>query len=145
MEDSLSVGIKRKGKFYSYIEGEYFSFDLGRRGRLLNIDVWKPKKEWRIERNLAPPDDYERQDVIFLDFRLKTEPAAFYSNSDKTILHIRFAEGEIARFVSPANSLIFELSADEELIGLWVTQIEDDYGFRKESTWRKSIKSVEAD
>lgn len=145
MEGSLSVGVKRKGKFYSYIEAECFSFDLARGGKLLNIDVWKPKDDWEVEKNLAPPDDFERQNVIFLDFRLKTDPASYYTNPQRNLLHIRFSSGRVSRFVSPANSLIFELSEDNELMGLWITEIEEDYGFRKEAAWRKSIKAIEAD
>lgn len=142
MEESLSVGIKQVGKFYSYIEGEYFSFDIARGGKLLNIDVWKPKQEWVVEKNLVPPEQFSRESVLFLDFRLKTEPAIYRTNPECDALHIRFAEGTVERFVSPANSLVFELSAHDELMGLWILAIEEDYGFRKESAWRKSIKTA---
>jgi hypothetical protein len=142
MEESLSVGIKQTGKFYSYIEGEFFSFDIARGGKLLNIDVWRPKQDWTVEKNLVIPESLDRENVLFLDFRLKTEPAIYRTNSDQTVLHIRFADGKAQRFVSPAESLIFELSENDDLMGLWILNIEEDYGFRKESAWRKSIKTV---
>jgi hypothetical protein len=142
MEESLSVGIKQTGKFYSYIEGECFSFDIARGGKLLNIDVWKPKQEWTIEKNLLPPEDFSRENVLFLDFRLKVDPASYYTSPEQTILHIRFAEGKVDRFVSPASSLVFELSEHDDLMGLWIVDIEEDYGFRKESAWRKSNRAV---
>lgn len=142
MEESLSVGIKQAGKFYSYIEGECFSFDIARGGKLLNIDVWKPKLEWAVEKNLLPPEDFTRENVLFLDFRLKVDPASYYTNPDQTILHIRFAKGRVGRFVSLASSLIFELSGKDDLMGLWILNIEEDYGFRKESAWRKSNRTI---
>jgi hypothetical protein len=142
MEESLSVGIKQTGKFYSYIEGECFSFDIARGGKLLNIDVWKPKAEWIVEKNLFPPDEIAKENVLFLDFRLKVDPASYYTNPDREILHIRFATGKVERFVTPTESLIFELSSRDELMGLWILGIEEDYGFRKESEWRKKFKTV---
>ncbi len=145
MENALSVGIKLRGKFHSYIEAKYFSFDLTRNGKLLQVDVWKPKSEWIVEENLVPPEKPAKENIVFLDFRLKTDPASYYTNPQRSILHIRFASGQIARFVSPANSLIFELSTADELVGLWITNIEDDYGFRKETAWRLKVKSLQAE
>ncbi|MFH2056907.1 MAG: hypothetical protein ABIJ61_13195 [bacterium] len=145
MESALSVGIKQSGKFYSYVEAECFSFDLTKAGKLLNIDVWKPRDEWQIEKDLHPPDDFDRENVIFLDERLKVEPATYFTNPERNLLHIRFTKGTVHRFVSPASSLIFELSKENELMGLWITNIEDDFGFKKEAIWRVTVKSVDAD
>jgi hypothetical protein len=145
MEDALSVGIKQEGKYHSYIEAEFFSFDLAKNGKLLNIDVWKPRKEWLVEKDLHPPEEFDRENLVFLDARVTVEPAKYHTNPDRDILHIRFTSGKIDRFVSPANSLIFELSAENRLVGLWILGIEDDYGFKKEAVWRASVKSVNAD
>jgi hypothetical protein len=141
MEDSLSVGIMRKGKFYSYVESEFFSLDLARNGKLLNIDVWKPRNDWVVDDNLMPPEDYAREELIILDFRLRTDPAGYHTNPEQDVLHVRFDGSRVDRFVSPANSLIFELSRKDELVGLWITDIEEDFGFRKESAWRRSARS----
>lgn len=145
MEEALSVGIKQAGKFNSYVEAEHFSFDLTKSGKLLNIDVWKPRGEWEVEKNLHPPEEFDRENIVFLDERLKVPPAQYFTNPQQNILHIRFAKGKVHRFVSPANSLIFELSPDDELVGLWITNIEDDYGFKKEAVWRVTVKAVDAD
>lgn len=140
--DTMSVGIKQKGKFGSSVEGEDFSFDLTKDGKLLNIDVWKPKREWSVEKKIHSPEEFSKENIKFLDARIKTEPIAYITNPDKTLLYIRFAAERVARFVSPANSLIFELNADDRLVGLWITQIEEDVNFRKESEWRRTVKAV---
>lgn len=144
MEAALSVGIKQAGKFNSYVEAQFFSFDLTKGGRLLNIDVWKPREEWTIEKDLHPPEQFDRENLIFLVERLKVDPAKYTTNPDRNVLHIRFTKGKADRFVSPANSLIFELSKKSELVGLWITNIEDDYGFKKEAIWRVSVKAVDS-
>lgn len=140
--DTMSVGIKQKGKFSSYVEGENFSFDLTKDGKLLNIDVWLPRGKWTVEKTIHPPEHFDKENVKILDSRLKTEPIAYITDAKKTLLYIRFAAERIARFVSPVNSLIFELNAKSQLVGLWITQIEEDINFQKESEWRRSIKAV---
>jgi hypothetical protein len=140
--DSMSVGIKQKGKFGACLEGDGFSFDLTKDGKLLNIDVWKPRKEWSIEKAIHPPEDVAREDVTFVGMRLKAEPIAYSTDDKRNLLYIRFASERVARFVSPANSLIFELNAKHQLIGLWILHIEDDVNFVKESEWRRSVKAV---
>jgi hypothetical protein len=141
IEEQLSVGVKRVGKFHSYIEGECFSFDLTRNGHLLNIDLWKPKREWISRKMIAAPEDFERQDIRFLDYRLKIDPVSYYTNSDRSLVYICFSKKRIDRFVSPANSLVFELDRSSHLVGLWVTDIEQDFNFRKEARWRRSVKA----
>lgn len=140
--DSLSVGIKQKGKFGGCLEADGFSFDLTKDGKLLNIDVWKPRKEWAVEKAIHPPENFEKEDVAFVGTRLKAEPVAYNTDPKKALLYIRFAVERVARFVSPANSLVFELNAKNQLIGLWILQIEDDINFTKESEWRRSVKAV---
>ncbi len=96
----------------------------------------------RSEKAIHPPDDFDKEDVTFVGARLKAEPASFSTNDQKTLLYIRFATERVARFVSPANALIFELNAKRQLIGLWILQIEDDNNFVKEAEWRRSVKAV---
>ena len=140
--DSLSVGVKQKGKFGACLEGDEFSFDLTKDGKLLNIDVWKPRQDWKIEKAIHPPEHFDKDDVAFVGARLTAEPISYNTDAKKTLLYIRFAAERIARFVSPANSLIFELNAKHELVGLWILQIEDDVNFIKEGEWRRSVKAV---
>jgi hypothetical protein len=140
--DSMSVGVKQKGKFGACLEGDSFSFDLTKDGKLLNIDVWKPRKEWVIEKAIHPPESFDKQDVTFVGTKLTAEPASYNTNPAKSLLYIRFATERISRFVSPASSLVFELNAKNQLVGLWILHIEDDVNFTKEAEWRRSVKAV---
>ncbi len=138
----MSVGVKQKGKFGACLEGDAFSFDLTKDGKLLNIDVWKPRKEWAVEKAIHPPENIDREDVAFVGSRLKAEPISYNTDVRRSLLYIRFAAERVARFVSPASPLIFELNAKHQLVGLWILQIEEDINFRKESEWRRSVKAV---
>ena len=140
--DTLSVGVKQKGKFSISIEADDISFDLTKDGKLLNIDLWKSRKEWTIEKMLHPPESFDKENVVFVSKKVQTEPIDYLTDPKKTMLCIRFAAERVSRFVSPASSLIFELNAKDQLIGLWIIQIEDDINFQKEAEWRRSIKAV---
>jgi hypothetical protein len=140
--DSMSVGVKQKGKFGACLEGDEFSFDLTKDGKLLNIDVWKPRKDWTVEKAIQPPENFDRENVTFVGTRLQAEPISYNTDAKKSLLYMRFAAERIARFVSPANSLIFELNAKHQLVGLWILQIEDDINFTKEAEWRRSVQAV---
>ena len=142
--DQLSVGIKRAGKFHSYVEAGYFSFDITPNGKLLNIDVWKPRKEWVVTKEIAPPDEFEKKDLVFLKLRQKIDPVDYFTDREGSLLYIRFTKKRINSFVSPANSLIFELDKDDQLVGLWITEIEQDFSFRKEAIWRRSVKAPQS-
>ena len=140
--DTLSVGIKQKGKFGISIEADDISFDLTKDGKLLNIDVWIPRKNWTVDKAIHPPEEIEKASVVFVSKKVQTEPIAYVTDPKKTLLCIRFASERVSRFITPATSLIFELNAKDQLIGLWITQIEEDINFQKESEWRRSIKAV---
>lgn len=141
--DTLSVGIKQKGKFKNSIDGEFCSFDLTRDGKLLNIDIWKARKGWKVEKAIHPAEEFSTANVIF-DSAGDTELDAIdmLTNSERTILNVKFSRERVAKFVSPATSLIFELNDNDEMVGFWLTEIVDDLNFQKEGDWRRAVKAV---
>ncbi len=140
--DTLSVGIKQKGKFKNSIDGEECSFDLTRDGKLLNIDVWKARKEWRIEKAIHPPEDFSVRNVNFNGDSSELVVLDLLTNAQRTLLNVKFSRERVAHFVSPATTLIFEVNDSDELVGFWLTEIVEDLNFQKEGEWRRSIKAV---
>ncbi len=141
--DTLSVGIKQKGKFKSSIDGEVCSFDLTRDGKLLNIDVWKARKAWKVEKAIHPAEEFITANVIFdtaADVELET--IDLLTNAERTILNVKFSRERVAKFISPATSLIFELNEKDEMVGFWLTEIVDDLNFQKEGDWRRAVKAI---
>ena len=140
--DTLSVGIKQKGKFKASIDGEACSFDLTRDGKLLNIDIWSPRRDWKVEKALHPPEEFIVQNVTFDAGADELEVVDLLTNAKRSILNIKFSKDRVAKFISPATSLIFELDDDNRLLGFWLTEIVDDLNFQQEGEWRRSIKAL---
>ncbi len=140
--DTLSVGIKQKGKFKASIDGEACSFDLTRDGKLLNIDIWSPRRDWKVEKALHPPEEFIVQNVLFDAGEDDLEVVDLLTNAKRSILNVKFSKDRVAKFISPATSLIFELDDDNRLLGFWLTEIVDDLNFQQEGEWRRSIKAL---
>lgn len=140
--DTLSVGIKQKGKFKASIDGEACSFDLTRDGKLLNIDIWSPRRDWKVEKALHPPEEFIVQNVTFDSGTDELEVVDLLTNAKRSILNVKFSKDRVAKFISPATSLIFELDDDNRLLGFWLTEIVDDLNFQQEGEWRRSIKAL---
>lgn len=139
--DTLSVGIKQKGKFKSTIDGEDCSFDLTRDGKILNIDIWTPRRDWTVERAIHPPEEYEKLNVLLDPAARELEVLDFLTDESRSTLNIKLSKDRVSRFVSSATNLIIELNDRDELLGLWLTNITDDINFQKEGEWRRSIKA----
>ena len=140
--DTLSVGIKQKGKFKASIDGEACSVDLTRDGKLLNIDIWSPRRDWKVEKALHPPEEFIVQNVTFDAGADDLEVVDLLTNAKRSILNVKFSKDRVAKFISPASSLIFELGDDNKLLGFWLTEIVDDLNFQQEGEWRRSIKAL---
>ncbi len=140
--DTLSAGVKQRGQFKQTVDGNDCSFDLTREGKILNIDIWRPRKLWRIEAAIHPPEDYQRTNVALSPNGESLSDVEYLTDQSRGLLNIRFARERVARFVSPATSLIIEINERSELIGLWLLGIVDDVNFVKEGEWRRSIKAI---
>lgn len=140
--DTLSVGIKQRGKFKRSIDGEEFSFDLTRDGKLLNIDVWLPRNVWETEKAIHPPEDTDLEMVRFASTDAEVDAPHFLTNEARSLLYLQFSRQRVARFLAPAKPLIFELNSQNDLVGLWILEIEDDINFQKEGLWRQSVRAV---
>jgi len=141
MENSLNMVIKARGKFYSYVQGKDYSLDLDRRGKILGIEIYVPREEWIVDRELVPPAKCEMRQIQVLEHRVEVEPKGFYTNEAKNLACIRFTSEKISYFYKVAQNLLFEVNVLEELSAVWILNLEEDYGFKKEMKYRKG-KSV---
>jgi len=139
--DTVSAGIKQKGQFKSSLDATDFSFELSRDGRILDIEIWKPRKEWLLERALHPPEHVESGNVIVNDSQQVGEDPKFLTNAERDLLYIQFSNERISRSVSPGSAVIFGLNDSDELVGLWLVGIEDDINFEKEQVWRSQVEA----
>ncbi len=139
--DSLSVGIKQKGQFKASLDATDFSFELARDGRVLDIEIWKPRKEWQLERALHPPDHVEPGTVLVKDPAQAAEDPRFLTNAERDLLYIQFSNERISHSISPGTAVIYGLNDSNELVGLWIIGIENDINFEKEQVWRSEVEA----
>lgn len=136
-EKVLNFAIKSRGKFYSYIQSDQFSIDLDRRGNILNIEVNIGKEFWEIDPSLRPPENCPYQKLRFLDHRLDILGETFYTDESASFLYISFTNDKHFKTCEIARNLLAEVNLVNEIAGLWILDIEDDYGFKNEMAYRK--------
>jgi hypothetical protein len=139
-EDVLYVTIYPSGAFYSYLDSSHVLLDVDRTGRLVFIQVLVPRRGWRIWPNLRTPAEPIGADIRFRGFRESLPKAVILTNTDHSVVHIRFASVRNPVRYRIADQIIFDLTSRNTLAGIWITAIEDDRAARSMAFWRKNIK-----
>jgi len=140
-EKVLNFAIKSRGKFYSYVQSDQFSIDLDRRGNVLNIEVNIGKDYWEVDSNIKPPENVPYKKLRFLDHRLDIVGEAYYTDENHSCLYISFTDDNHFKTYEIARNLIVEVNLVNEISGIWLLDIEEDFGFKNEMEYRKSPKA----
>jgi len=140
-EKSMNVVIKARGKFYSYVQGQDYSVDLSKKGKVLGIEMYSDRDTWQVDPTLKIPDKVELRDIHIMEHRLEVEPTGFFTNQDRTACCMRFSDEKVSYKYAIAHNLVFEVNVMDELSAIWILDILEDHGFSKEMKYRKG-KSV---
>ena len=141
-ENILNFAIKTRGKFHSYIQSESLSIDLDKKGKLLNIEVMEAKDLWIPDNRLQVPDDVPFKVLRFLNYRLNISGELYLTNEARNLLYIRFSENDHVKTYEIAENLMADVNLVNELAGLWILNLVDDYGFKNEMAFRKGKKII---
>ncbi|HUV31084.1 MAG TPA: hypothetical protein VMY05_08370 [Acidobacteriota bacterium] len=143
-EDTLYVQVapfSRRHRFFSYLESEYVRLDLDMHGRLLFIEVSRPRRHWPVRDGLALPADPSPADVRWLDFRRRMADPKLMANPQRTALLLRFARlPRAVRSYLLAESVVADVAQDNSLVGIWVGDIVDDIAGQFISSFRKQVR-----
>lgn len=139
-EDVLYVPVYPFGNFYSYLDSPHVLLDVDRTGRLIFIQVLAPRRGWRVRPDLCVPEATLEADIRFRDFRARLPRTSILTNQDRSVVHIRFRAARNPEHYRVADHLVFDLTPDDALSGIWITAIEDDRAARGMAAWRKSVK-----
>jgi len=139
IEDTLNVVIRTRGKFFSYIQGEKYSIDLDKKGKILGMEIFAPKKEWTVKTDLLAPTKFEPKKILIKEHRREFEPLGYFTNDSGNFCCMRFTSENISYFYKVAQNLIFEVNVMDELSAVWVLNLIEDYGFKKEMQYRKGL------
>lgn len=136
-EKSMNVVIKARGKFYSYIQGQDYSVDLSKKGKVLGIEVHSDRDSWQVDPTLDIPEKAEPREIHIMEHRMEIEPQGFYTNQDKSVCCMRFTDEKVSYKYAIAHNLLFEVNVMDELSAIWILDILEDFGYKKEMKYRK--------
>lgn len=142
-EDALSVCIgasESDRHFFSYLESDSLRLDINKHGELLFLELNTPRRLWPIEDALQPPVAAERISIRFLDFRATLPEYSIATNATQSLLKITFSNGLAHRKFQIAESLVAQISESNDLIAIWVTEIEDDFAGQKLSAFQQQLR-----
>lgn len=136
-EGVLGVSFRPRGRFYYSVEGEKCSLELDGKGELAHIEVRQPKENWLILPRLSPPHHLFRSAAAF-PVATHQDGEEYLTNLRQDILCVEFSSEPAWRSVEIAESITVEISADYQLLRLWILKMVDDFGNRKELAWLKA-------
>lgn len=140
-EDRLVVSMDQQGAFASFADGDNVSFDLDEDGVLLGITVDAPREEWEVAADIMVPRIGIPASVKFLDPPVQLGSATLLTDPDYTIIKIVLSDLKPVHILEVCEGLLLEVGEQGELLGVWVLEIIEDYGSKRERAWRTSRKS----
>ena len=141
-EDALYVPVGEHTpdrRFFSYLESKRVRFDIDRSGCLMLIEIDFARRRWAVDETLKAPSIAEPADVRWLDFRRQMPDPELVTNSEHSVLLIRFVPNPSWQWYALAENVLVQTDPEQCLTALVVTVIEDDLAGRQIAAFRKSI------
>lgn len=130
---------ERKSRFFSYLESDNVSLQLDRDGYLIFIEVAVPRRRWTKQQGFSIPHNVRTADIHFLDFRDSLSDPEIYCDPTRQLLKLQFMHSISGPFYYLAENLIAQISSQNRLTAIWVTDIIGDLAGREIAAWRKAI------
>lgn len=140
-EERLVVSLDQPGQFASFADGDEVSFDLDKDGRLLGITVDAPRERWEVQADLIAPRIGIPATVRFLDAPIQMGKVRLLTEPDYTQLCISISPLKAVHTLELCPGLLLDVGEKGELLAVWVLEIQEDYGSRRERAWRTSRSS----
>jgi hypothetical protein len=116
--------------------------DIDKKGGLLNIEVVLPRDAWAVDTKLAIPQSAPFKKLRFLDHRINVEGESYHTNESRDLLYICFSPDNHVETYEIADNLMADVNVVSELSGIWILNIQDDYGFKSEMAFRRGDKAA---
>lgn len=144
-EDALYVQVGSFGpdrKYFSYLESETVRLDIDRSGRLMFIEVSTARRTWPVEKHLSPPKSVEPADIYWLDFRSTIGAPTIATNPGRTLLNLIFQNDKQSQSYYLADTVVIDITNDNQLSGIWITDIIDDRAGAEIAAFRKGMRPI---
>jgi len=129
---------------FSYLEAETVRFDLDRHGKLMGIEVARPRRRWSVTKGLRIPRIAEPADIRWLDFREEMLQPELLRNAAGDRLLLRFAVSESWRWYLLAENIHIQVDPDNRLTAVLISDIVEDFAGRNISRYRKKLGLLHA-
>lgn len=147
-EDALYIPIESPGgkpRFFSYLDADTVSLQLDKDGRLIFIEVTLPRRRWQSKKSLVLPENADKADLRFLDFRDSLKKPNIICDKTRENIMLRFMKAPAERNFHLAENVIAQVDADDHLVAVWAFNLIDDLAGREISSWRKALHKPEPD
>jgi len=135
-EERLVVCMDRPGTFAALVDAGDVSFDLDDEGGLLGLTVESQREDWEVTPDLMAPRIGIPATIRFVDSPQALARARLLTDPDHMMLCIRLADAHPVHVVEACEGLLLELGERSELLAVWIVEIQEDYGSRRERAWR---------
>lgn len=140
-EESLSVPIiydNPRPRFYSALDSESLSLQCDNSGRLIFVQIKKPRRLWIGSHGISPVPS-PPADIRFLDFRCRIPEPEFMSDAKKRQLLIRFMPVHSSSSYQIGDNVFVYMSAEGELTGMYIDLVNSDRAGKKMSQWKNLV------
>ena len=137
-EERLDVCLDRPGSFAHFLDGERVSFDLDLEGALLGITVEAAREAWEVRVDLLAPRIGIPATVRFLDASGRLGDVRLQTDPDRTMLRIALSDLKAVHILELCEGLLLEVGEHAELVAVWVLDLVEDYGGRRQQAWRSA-------
>lgn len=143
-EEALMVPIiyeNPHAQFYSSVESKGISLQCDKDGRLIFINIRKPRRLWIGERGISatpsPPAD-----IRILDFRCSINEPEFLCDRRKTRALIKFAEVHSCDSFQLADNVFLLVYQRKTLNGIYIDTIHPDRAGQHMKNWKDRVSEV---
>ena len=142
-EDVLFVQLGQfsfRNRYFSFLESRKVRFDINKRGQLIFIELNVPRRQWKTNENFSFPITFKETDLRFTDFREYIKEPLITTNQDKSSIRISFEteySSDFAYLLS--ENVICQVTKDQILSSIFITDIQDDFAGRELGKFRKKL------
>ena len=124
--------INSKRKYSRTLIFDYLNIDLTSTGEITYLEITLPKNNWIVKSDLQLPSNCKKGRLILdPNQNIGDEKGEYFSNKNKSLLYVKFAESEGSKF-KISNNIYVKIGKDNNLIAIWLNNIGMDFLYIKE-------------
>jgi hypothetical protein len=140
-EEALSTPIihdNPRPRFYSALDAEGVSLQCDNKGRLIFVQVRKPRRLWIGAKGVSSAPS-PAADIRFLDFRCRIPEPEYLCDRQKNALLIKFGEVSSSDSFRIGDNVVALIHRKSALRGLFIDCLNSDRAGKALAKWRRLV------